>query len=80
MARESLLLNKRGTLILRADGFPNRDVGLDVLVTSLEEVDGIVGAQANYITQTLKIEFDPGKLSIEKIRQIVQELCEKVRK
>ncbi len=43
------------------------------LEDSLERVDGILSARINYIHDKISVEFDPRKLTVGKIREILLE-------
>jgi hypothetical protein len=68
------LSDKNGILILRPNDIGPGKINLDELQSFLLSIDGIASSRANYATQTIRIEFDPKKLNIEKVRKIVEEL------
>lgn len=70
----SRLTKKKGTLILSLRSQNELSSDYDRAEAHLLTIDGIYDARVNNLTQVIKIEFDPEKLSIEEIRDELRKI------
>ena len=70
----STLPKKAGTLILRLDFPQEGHSDYDKIQSSLSGLDGVLNTEINYLTHTIKIEFDPQKLTIEEIQKELRDV------
>jgi copper chaperone CopZ len=65
--------------ILRIDQHHiSKDVAYSKIEDSIKNLPGVSRARINYVTSTVEVDYDPEKLTLEKIRETLQTLSNDV--
>ncbi len=74
---DGMMIGDRGVAILRMNT-NSIDHGIDYteVESALRHLDGVTNAIINHVENTIKVEFDPRKLTLEEVRNRLKEVLE----
>ena len=67
----------RAKAILKLNGIGhNQSLDYEIIERSLSALSGILSVEINLVTNTVRVEFEQKKITIDELRKAVREACE----